>query len=474
MVDRAPVWMRGIAVVVVALLVAGAVYVVTSSSGPDYPDAWDSRVADLAKFVEKERGLEYEHPVTVNFLTAEEYTAASSGDTSSAESETSEEEQAQLDDTVAMLRALGLVEGEVDLEAATSDLADSGTLAFYSPDTKEVYVRGTDLTPALRVTLVHELTHVVQDQHFDLSRISDTDDNSVTYLRDIGEGDATRIENLYIDDVLTAKERKEYDKESQASSDDAEEGLTDVPQVLQVVFAAPYFFGPVLVDLADAQQGNAGIDALLEDPPSDAAMFDPVDVSPFENPAVNRDPLTVELPDGAEEIDGSETETFGSVFWYVLLASRIDPKAAYHATVGLEADGMRSYRLDGAVCVSARAQMSDAQNTTELETALQQWVGEFKGGAATASASGTTVSFQSCDPGEDALAGDVDVALLQLPVTRTQIFTQGITEGLREDQARCYADGVMDIFSGAELTSDDFNPTAEQQSAILRAGAACR
>ena len=45
----------------------------------------------------------------------------------------------------------------------------SDTLAFYDPRTQDVYVRGTDTTaPATRVTLAHELTHALQDQHFDL------------------------------------------------------------------------------------------------------------------------------------------------------------------------------------------------------------------------------------------------------------------------------------------------------------------
>ena len=39
-------------------------------------------------------------------------------------------------------------------------------LAYYSFRTKQITVRGRTLTPSVKATLVHELTHVLQDQHF--------------------------------------------------------------------------------------------------------------------------------------------------------------------------------------------------------------------------------------------------------------------------------------------------------------------
>ena len=45
---------------------------------------------------------------------------------------------------------------------------DAGILAFYDDQAKEVVIRGTTLDVSHRATLAHELTHVLQDQHFDL------------------------------------------------------------------------------------------------------------------------------------------------------------------------------------------------------------------------------------------------------------------------------------------------------------------
>jgi len=62
-------------------------------------------------------------------------------------------------------------------------------------------VRGTDLTDVdVRVTIVHELTHALQDQHFDLTKLDDAvetegEDFALTALV---EGDATSIEDDYL------------------------------------------------------------------------------------------------------------------------------------------------------------------------------------------------------------------------------------------------------------------------------------
>src|SRR4030095_4110534 len=71
-------------------------------------------------------------------------------------------------------RALGLIGGDVDLAAEQDETSDSDTPAKYSPTDRSVYVRGVDVTPSLRVTLVHELTHALQDQIFNLN-LSRTD-----------------------------------------------------------------------------------------------------------------------------------------------------------------------------------------------------------------------------------------------------------------------------------------------------------
>ncbi len=127
----------------------------SAGRGPTIPTIGTRGVADLADFVEEERGRSFEHPVYVDFLTEDEYTDLARTE----EDDLSDADRETLEQAEAMHRAMGLAEGDLDLLAALNDVVDSGTLAFYDSDVDRVRVRGTDLTPGLRVTLVHELTH---------------------------------------------------------------------------------------------------------------------------------------------------------------------------------------------------------------------------------------------------------------------------------------------------------------------------
>src|SRR3546814_7554365 len=131
-------------------------------------------LARLAEFVEDERGLTFAHPVHVDFLTAEQYSSQTTSDPEGV----ADEEQAELDRYASELRAFGLATREVDLFEAYNAVSDAGTLAFYDPSDERIQVRGTEVTVGLQVTLVHELTHALQDQHFDLERLYDDENDN--------------------------------------------------------------------------------------------------------------------------------------------------------------------------------------------------------------------------------------------------------------------------------------------------------
>src|SRR3954454_6853889 len=148
--------------------------------------------------------------------------------------------------------------------SASNSLNDDGTLAVYNPGDKRVRVRGTEMTPALRVTLVHELTHAAQDQHFDAGRHLDTQGEAAAF-RALLEGDAMRIEDRYIDQ-FSDDERKAYEDQADKDFSDSEAKLTDVPPAVTAYFAAPYTLGRQLVQLLDDQGGNSAVDDALVDP----------------------------------------------------------------------------------------------------------------------------------------------------------------------------------------------------------------
>ena len=102
-------------------------------------------------------------------------------------------------------------------------------LAYYDQDEDRIIIRGTEISPALSVTLVHELTHALQDQHFDLDREDESEDGGDEVFRSLVEGDATRVEDGYIAS-LSDDDRARYVAEtsSQEESTDLERGAVGV------------------------------------------------------------------------------------------------------------------------------------------------------------------------------------------------------------------------------------------------------
>ena len=104
-----------------------------------------------------------------------------------------------------LLTTLGLVENGTDLAALYVDLYSEQVAGFYDGETGELVVSIGDgeLSQLQRLTLVHELTHALTDQHFGFAdRLVRLDDDqryeNLTALTAVAEGDATLIETLYL------------------------------------------------------------------------------------------------------------------------------------------------------------------------------------------------------------------------------------------------------------------------------------
>ena len=379
-----------VAVGVMALAgLAGAALVVTGG-GEDHPDEWDERVADLVAFVEDERGLEFDHPVTVDFVSEDEYSDATRVD----EDGLNDEDRRYLDETTAIMTAMGLIPPGTDLLESNNELGDTGTLAFYDPSSERVVVRGDDLTPTLRGTLVHELTHVLQDQHFDIQDppIEDTPAAWEGHQA-LVEGDAVRIENAWIG-TLSDEERDRYFEENDAGVEEAEADLGDVPGALQAQFAVPYIVGGPLVDLIAGAGGNAGVDEAFADPPSTSEQF--FDPRAWFDRDDGEDVDAPDVPDGAREV--GEPGPLGAATLYVMLVERIDPLVALAAVDGWGGDHAVAYEADGRTCLQARLAGDSVGDTAELLRAFESWAAAGPPDVAHVAADDGEVALEACAP----------------------------------------------------------------------------
>jgi len=146
---------------------------------------WDPLLEPYVDFVEQTRGYEFERPVDVRV----ENIAAALG-------------QEALDGDVAPVdtwspwteayRLLGLYDPNVDLAAARLETTQANAAAYYDPIDQVIVLPSDEIDVWLAETIVHELTHALQDQHGLIVNTFETPDSWTMRLALI-EGDANRV-----------------------------------------------------------------------------------------------------------------------------------------------------------------------------------------------------------------------------------------------------------------------------------------
>ena len=143
---------------------------------------------DIQRFVERERGLKFKTNVDVQLASDDEFTQM-------LDQELAKEGPALAESATGAARPRS-DPSDRRLHEGQRDLLDNTVLGFYDPETKKLVVRGTEVTPFVRDTLAHELTHALDDQWFDLDRpqLDTADDETGFGFTALAEGDATAVE----------------------------------------------------------------------------------------------------------------------------------------------------------------------------------------------------------------------------------------------------------------------------------------
>ncbi|HZP29707.1 MAG TPA: hypothetical protein VFC99_12195, partial [Acidimicrobiia bacterium] len=385
----------------------------------------------------------------------------------------SAERTASFTRTEKRLQALGLLDHEVDLHAAARRAVGSGTLAFYDPITRDVSVRGTDTsTPATRVTLAHELTHALQDQHFDLRRmqVAAARHGNSSVVKAIIEGDATYVQHQFVSKLSDASQQAYVSTEA---GEVAQARALDVPEVIKVELGAPYALGEGLVAAVRAAQGRRGVDALFRDPPrSELALVDP---STQLRHVRTVDVATPRLGAG-ETPDGHATD-LGAFGLYELLTSRLPASEAMDAADLWRGDRLVQFTRGGRTCVKVDLAGADAQGSATIRHALERWSAASPetapAVAATAGHGNTTTELTSCQPaGAGApIAADALLDATKLLAERNLLAPELAAVGT-PDRARCVATrlvadagfrGILDDADAGRIA-----PSAAQQQVLLR------
>ena len=457
---RVMLWVNGVCVI--GLLASGLTAALLFEEKRPYPGAWDPRVVTLVRYVERERGFTFDHPVEIEFLTPSEYSERTRTDEESLEPEDVED----VNQFEALLRAFGLITDDVDLLDSVNDLSDTGTLAFYDSIEERVTVRGTDLGPELRATLVHELTHTLQDQHFDLDKLEE-EGEEVTAGQFMAfwalvEGDADRIEAGYVESLS--------DEDQEAIGSDPEENLSELEDdgspALTALFAMPYILGDTFVHLLDTV-GHAKLDEAFLDPPTTEEQL----LDPFA--FLDGDRARAVAPPGTDGLEVLDDGDFGAAALLVVLAERINLRQALAAVTGWGGDAYAVFEREGQLCARVRVSGDTPSDSNELDTALRDWAAAAPSGTARAGREGDVATLESCDPGARATAGSGgSLDALILAGGRSEIAVQALEEGFERDEARCFAAALVAELDPAEIQSEE--PTQASLRTATQIARRCR
>jgi len=399
-------------------------------------DGWDPRVADIAAEVERLRGLEFDRPVTVKVLDSEAFDRRYTKEqkpTARARKEWAESQAA--------LTALGLLDEPVDLETIAGGVG-AQVLGYYDPERRAIVVRGDTFgSAATRATLAHELTHALQDQEFDLDRMSGREEKAGTgSVTALVEGDATRIGQRY-EDALSSAEQADI----RASNDATVEGAPDLPPFLSVSLSARYALGLAMAMTLDAVGGNRSVDATFREPPlNDLVVVDPTALVDRTAAKPVRAP---KLEPGDQRL--GDATPMGALLLYFVLASRLPAADALRVAERWGGDASVAFTRNGAQCVISamvgRAEGPDAakQDAATLADGLRRW-SAAAGAQATVTERGDAVRLTSCAPSTplEVSEASLNQAFFHL-FLRNTLTANVIEAGQTAPAANCFADAIL-------------------------------
>ncbi len=260
-----------------------------------------------------------------------------------------EEQREEFDELGRLYAILGITEPEMDLHDLFLDLYSSSVLGFFDPELNELFVvdaTTTELSPQDHLTYIHEFVHALQQQHFDIGSVLDSDEiqnnsDRATAYRALFEGDATLLETIYMFQNMTQQE--------QADAQDLGIDLSAffaAPHMVQRTFLFPYLEGAQFVLQVFAETGWKGVNALYERVPvSTEQVMHPAKYQLAEQPIdVDLPVLEEALGEGWSEL---QRDTFGEFSLAVYLEDRIPQDQAATAGAGWGGDRYALYAGPG-------------------------------------------------------------------------------------------------------------------------------
>jgi hypothetical protein len=356
---------RWIAVVVIALLGAGF------AAAQDIDPALEEEMRSLEAVTQRLRGLDALEEIDRAFPTRQE-TIDYLRDLYERELPVDE---AQRYETFYV--ALDLLSAETDLRDVYLELLGSQVAGFYDPDTRTMNVipmtsddPGNSLSLTEAMIYVHEYTHALQDQHFGLDALTESDEvadmpDRLLAVTALIEGDATAIMTVYSQEIALRNPMAAFSlllEGVQAGNLFLPSGIPDI-LVRELLF--PYEQGlNFVVALYEAGEWDA-IDAAYADPPATSEQI----IHPDKYLA-GEGAQPVDLPDFASALgagwESTWDTTLGEFYLNEHLRTQLGSVPSQRGASGWGGDRFRVYSNGDQLAWALRIVWDTAQDKDEF------------------------------------------------------------------------------------------------------------
>lgn len=197
----------------------------------------EALVREMSAVVEKIRGLKFKTPVQMKIVNG-----ATARESFKSKIEARDEEQMRYVQEAYL--HLGLIPKTANLLTDYLKLAEEGVDGYYEPGTKVFYLLDHVSPDEVKGVMAHELTHALEDQHYDLKAVAKQaqgDDDRGTAISALIEGSAMLVMLSYLD--MEMRKGKVVVREVEKSEGKRVERLKSAPSFTQRSLMLPYTLG---------------------------------------------------------------------------------------------------------------------------------------------------------------------------------------------------------------------------------------
>ncbi|GAC1322699.1 MAG: hypothetical protein NVSMB2_20110 [Chloroflexota bacterium] len=172
-----------------------------------------------------------------------------------------------------LLSTIGLIDPKESVSQTLLDVLQEQVLGVYNPDDKFMYLLGDtpSMSAAEKDTFAHEITHALQDQYYELSRLAPkhpANDDRALAVSALTEGDAVLIQRLWAQQKPTSTEL------AQLGAGGTSSALFSAPLYLREQLLFPYTDGFAFVrQIYQTQGGYPAVDDIFRNPPESTAQI---------------------------------------------------------------------------------------------------------------------------------------------------------------------------------------------------------